>query len=334
MLDNISDLILKKMNQLNKSPIDTELTFQDLPDEYESLGLQMQALKNKIELLELNIILRNSQLEYSHMLITSLMLDTKKWIIVLDSETSGELFLNNTAKFIMKSDVVFSDMLHKNLLKCNCGKENPTVFWEYVYEDENRSNSDNKMYYTINSHYIPWNGKFAVAHVIDDNTAARRAEVEMHAMAFKDSLTDLYNRRYAMKLLENWYNENVDFCISFIDIDYLKYCNDVFGHEEGNKYILLVTEFLNKITEEKILCRIGGDEFMVIKRGVSVDEMDSVLGRIRENLMIYEDNTLNYRRSYSYGSCVTNYDENLTLDKILRVADQEMYKFKYANKQK
>ena len=334
MLDNTSDLILKKLSQLNESPIDNELTFQDLPDECESLGLRMQALKNKIELLELNIIQRNTQLEYSHMLIKSLMLDTKKWIMVLDSDSDEELFLNNTAKFIMKSDIVFADMLHKNLVKCNCGIENPTVFWEYIYEDENRDNCNTKMYYTINSYYIPWCGKFAVAHVIDDNTAARRVEVEMQAMAFKDSLTDLYNRRYAMKLLESWYNEGVNFCVSFIDIDYLKYCNDVFGHEEGNKYILLVTEFLNKIAEEKVLCRIGGDEFMVIKRDISVGEIDEVLNRIRDNLVIYKDTALNYRRSYSYGSCTTNYEDNLTLDKILRTADQEMYKFKYANKQK
>jgi diguanylate cyclase (GGDEF) domain len=334
MLDGITDIILKKMSQLAESPLDEDLTFEDLPDEYESLKLQMQALKNKIGLFERNLTRKNNQIEYSHVLMTSLMLDTKKWIIVIDSETGKEIFLNNTAKFIMKSDAAFSGMLHKTLIKCNCNKENSTVFWEYVYEDENRKNSDNKMYYTINSYYIPWDGDHAVAHVIDDNTAARRVEVEMHAMAFKDSLTDLYNRRYAMKLLENWYNEGVDFCISFIDIDYLKYCNDVFGHEEGNQYILLVTDFLNKLPEEKILCRIGGDEFMVIKRDIPIEKMNDMLGKIRDSLISYEDVDLNYHRSYSYGSCKTNYSEPVSLDKILRVADQEMYKFKYANKQK
>ena len=325
MLDNISDILLNKLNLLAENPADDDLNLHELPDGYESVGIQLQALKHKFDMQE-------RQFEHLHLLLTSLMLDIRKWVIVLEIDTGDELFLNNTARFIMKGDMKFAEMLHDRLSKCKCSANNPTVFWEFVYEDEN--NPENKMYYTINSYFIPWGNKLAVSHVINDNTASRRIEIEMQTMAFRDSLTDLYNRRYAMKLLEEWFNEKINFCVSFIDIDYLKYCNDVFGHEEGNKYILLVTEYLNKIPDEKTLCRIGGDEFMIIKRDTSTENMDEMLNKIRDRLTEYHDDGIDYRRSYSYGTCITDYDNDMTLDKILRTADQRMYKFKYANKQK
>ena len=325
MLDNISDILLNKLNLLTDNPQNEDLNLHELPDGYEPFGLQLQALKYKLDM-------KDRLFEHLQFMLTSLMLDIKKWILVIDIHTGEELFLNNSAQFIMKGDKKFAAILHTKLCNCSCSVNNPSVFWEYTYEDEN--NPESKMYYTINSFYIPWGEKIAVAHVINDNTASRRVEIEMQTIAFKDSLTDLYNRRYAMKLLEEWYSDKVNFCVSFIDIDYLKYCNDVFGHEEGNKYILLVTEYLDKIPEDKIFCRVGGDEFMIIKRDVSTDEMDACLDEIRDHLTSYHHQTINYRRSYSYGSCVTDYENNLTLDKILRTADQRMYKFKYANKQK
>ena len=325
MLDNFSDILLNKLSLLTDNPQNEDLNLHELPDGYEPFGLHLQALKYKLDM-------KDRQFEHLQFMLTSLMLDIRKWVIVLEIDTGNELFLNNTARFIMKGDKKFADILHTKLSDCRCNVNNPSVFWEYTYENE--INQDNKMYYTINSFYIPWGEKLAVAHVINDNTASRRVEIEMQTIAFKDSLTDLYNRRYAMKLLEEWYSEKVNFCISFIDIDYLKYCNDVFGHEEGNTYILLVTEHLNQIPEEKTFCRIGGDEFMIIKRDVSTDEMDERLAVIREQLTSYHHETINYRRSYSYGSCITDYENDVTLDKILRTADQRMYKFKYANKQK
>lgn len=296
----------------------------------------IRELEEKIKLLSSVIENKNKQLEHTHTLMTSLILDLKKWVIVLDIETGEELFVNNEAHFIKKSDYVFTEMLYKALLKSKCNKENTPVLWEYTYKDEIKPEKVNKLYYNVNSYYIPWNAGYAVAHIINDNTAVKRTEIEMHTMAYKDSLTDLYNRRYAMKTLEKWISDKINFCIAFIDIDYLKYCNDFYGHEEGNNYILLITEFLSKIPEEKLLCRIGGDEFIVIKRDISMDEMDLILDKIRNSLLEYKynDEEVNYRRSYSYGSCTTDYSINLPLERILRIADQKMYQYKYANKLK
>lgn len=289
---------------------------------------QLQALKEIIEC-------KDKKLQYTNTLLISLMLDVKKWIVVLEEATGEELFLNNTAKFIKKSDSEFANKLYDSLIKCRCKNDNTPVLWEYTYEDEFMENTPNKMYYTIASYYVPWGESYAIAHVIDDTTAAKRAELEMHNMAFKDSLTDLFNRRYAMQLLDNWINEKLDFCVAFIDIDYLKYCNDVYGHHEGDKYIMLIIEYLNEIPDDKILCRIGGDEFMVIKRDTTADEMDRILDNIRKRLLAYDNaNEVKYRRSYSFGTCTTNYSINLPLERILRIADQKMYQFKYANKLK
>lgn len=47
-----------------------------------------------------------------------------------------------------------------------------------------------------------------------------------------------------MLSLEQWYDARLQFCIAFVDIDSLKYCNDEFGHEHGDHYIMRVAKLL------------------------------------------------------------------------------------------
>ena len=62
--------------------------------------------------------------------------------------------------------------------------------------------------------------------------------------AFTDPLTGLGNRGAFTRCLEELWGQDVPVTMAFIDIDNLKHCNDVFGHDEGNRYILQVSLYL------------------------------------------------------------------------------------------
>ena len=77
--------------------------------------------------------------------------------------------------------------------------------------------------------------------------------------AFTDQLTGLGNRGGFARSLEELWEQDAPVTMAFIDIDNLKHCNDVFGHDEGNRYILQVSLYLKlymKVGEAAF--RIGG----------------------------------------------------------------------------
>ena len=83
--------------------------------------------------------------------------------------------------------------------------------------------------------------------------------------AFTDQLTGLGNRGGFARSLEEIWEQELPVTMAFIDIDNLKHCNDVFGHDEGNRYILQVSLYLKLYMKvDEAAFRIGGDEFAIL----------------------------------------------------------------------
>lgn len=83
--------------------------------------------------------------------------------------------------------------------------------------------------------------------------------------AFTDQLTGLGNRGGFARSLEELWEQDAPVTMAFIDIDNLKHCNDVFGHDEGNRYILQVSLYLKLYMKvDEAAFRLGGDEFATI----------------------------------------------------------------------
>lgn len=95
-------------------------------------------------------------------------------------------------------------------------------------------------------------------------------------MALTDPLTGFRNRRYAMDRLEQeWAVADRSgrplSCLA-IDVDYLKEINDRFGHDAGDAALTHVAHTLRKaLRVHDVICRIGGDEFLVISPGADLD---------------------------------------------------------------
>lgn len=94
----------------------------------------------------------------------------------------------------------------------------------------------------------------------------RREEEALHALAYTDPLTGCHNRKYINHKLEELMEQKKSFCLCFVDLDGLKEVNDRFGHQMGDSYIISVAQALEAVCKEEsdIICRYGGDEFLLL----------------------------------------------------------------------
>lgn len=103
-----------------------------------------------------------------------------------------------------------------------------------------------------------------VSGVVSDVTELMRLKEQYEKLSILDKSTGCYNRNYFLK---NNFNrpENLPCAYIMCDCNYLKAINDRYGHETGDKYILLVSDVLRLVADKKGICiRWGGDEFLLI----------------------------------------------------------------------
>lgn len=108
-------------------------------------------------------------------------------------------------------------------------------------------------------------------------------ELEQQHLAEIDSLTELFNRRKFLKMIDSIYNNKKgDYYLILIDLDNLRDLNNNFGHVKGDEYLVKLGEVLNSFP----MCtffRIGGDEFAgLINR--PFEEVDNILKEISKKL--------------------------------------------------
>ena len=105
--------------------------------------------------------------------------------------------------------------------------------------------------------------------VLERTRELYEANKKLEEMALTDVLTKLPNRRHAMQRLKQLWRESgqSDSPLScmMIDADGFKEINDSYGHSAGDKVLKkLALELSNTLRSDDIVCRLGGDEFLVI----------------------------------------------------------------------
>lgn len=154
-------------------------------------------------------------------------------------------------------------------------------------------------------------------------------------MAYKDDLTGLYNRNKGEELLSSLREKEEPFALVNFDLNFLKRLNDNFGHEAGDAYIQTFADFLKSSFVGKSICRMGGDEFLVILTGKSSTR--EVAGKLLHDLIhkVRAYNLSPDRRFLMDAAIgIAGSDEVASGDpeSVYRLADQRMYQMKVRTK--
>ena len=167
-----------------------------------------------------------------------------------------------------------------------------------------------------------------------DVTERKQLEKKLEKLARIDSLTGCYNRGYGLELLDRQiklsHRSKSPLILAFLDIDKFKPINDTYGHDEGDLVLKEVANlFKSTLREIDIVCRMGGDEFLLIFPESSLKEAPLIKERLNKNL-IELNQTLKrlYKIDLSIGLSEYDPDHPLTMDELIRIADQKMYEEK------
>ena len=145
-----------------------------------------------------------------------------------------------------------------------------------------------------------------------------------------DPLTNLGNRGGLDHHVDQLWRNGGPFTCASIDIDHLKHCNDIFGHAEGNRYILRVCRALSEtMKHDEMLFRIGGDEFVLISPTTSEMELEQRLEQTRTDLIeATSDGKAPMIASFSFGCSSVDPLAGDTRRQMTMDADRKMYRYK------
>jgi len=150
---------------------------------------------------------------------------------------------------------------------------------------------------------------------------------EVKNLAFRDSLTNLYNRRYffetAQKMFLTALRKKVPITILMADIDHFKKINDKYGHQMGDEVIKNSAKILkSSVRKNDIVARYGGEEFVVLLFDCNKENGYKVAEKIRKRV---EESSLNGLK-YTISIGVT--DEGSSIDDMIYKADLALYEAK------
>ncbi len=168
-----------------------------------------------------------------------------------------------------------------------------------------------------------------------DITERKRVETELRRLATTDVLTDVYNRRSGLLLfrqqLQLAQRNKQKLCVCYVDTDFLKTINDVYGHAEGDEVLKTISESIKEVLRKiDIICRLGGDEFLLVFPQCAMKQAVYIWNRIDERINSFNaKKTKPYSISLSRGFAEYDPANEKSADQLIMIADKEMYVHKH-----
>ncbi len=254
-----------------------------------------------------------------------------QWLVVMDPDTSEWLFTSHNIDKAMANpecEGMLRQWLQEQAVSIGNRKE-------ICNAKLNLPGYSDSQYYSVSIHPMNWRGRNALAFVFTDERKEREQLTVLQSLFHYDMLTQVYNRQNGMYILEKWLSENRSFILCFADIDNLKHVNDQFGHSEGDRYIIRISKTLQEFSPNAVICRIGGDEFLLLSENQSFEDAKMQMERLRTRLANFNDHSgVSYESSISYGIVQVGNHNNFSASELLSIADEEMYEYKRAYKMK
>ncbi|MEA2072832.1 MAG: GGDEF domain-containing protein [Campylobacterota bacterium] len=149
-------------------------------------------------------------------------------------------------------------------------------------------------------------------------------------------MTKLYNRRYfseiSTTILELSIRHQKPLSLMMIDIDKFKNINDTYGHHIGDIVIISLANTLKELSRKSdIVCRFGGEEFLILLPETDIVGADAIAEKIRKSVEetlvdIEEEQRLKY--TISTGISEVKIKEETNLEETIQRADKALYKAK------
>jgi diguanylate cyclase (GGDEF)-like protein len=150
---------------------------------------------------------------------------------------------------------------------------------------------------------------------------------EIEFLNITDHLTKLYNRKYFLDTIDKKFADAAEqresLCILMVDVDEFKNYNDIHGHLQGDKMLVLIAEVCKKIAKRSsgLAFRIGGAEFGILIPNMDYYKAFLVAEKIR--IEICETNS-----TVSVGVACVLPSQGETSEKLLKLAVDNVYKAK------
>jgi len=178
-----------------------------------------------------------------------------------------------------------------------------------------------------------------------DDLAKKIADVEkenryLKSLTLTDALTGLYNYRFFAKQLDVEIARTIrtgqPCSLMMIDLDDFKLINDTLGHDEGNKFLVLVSQTIEeRLRPTDIMCRYGGDEFAIIMPATTLFEAMRIAQRLGESVSNIPPRL---DKPFSVSMGLAQYDPDTSagqgMSSFINMADRALYKAKEGGKNK
>jgi len=161
---------------------------------------------------------------------------------------------------------------------------------------------------------------------------------QLKELAVRDSLTELFNRRYLQEMLEVEFARSkraeTSTAILMMDSDQLKEINDKYGHKAGDDFLVHIANVIRaSIRAGDIACRYGGDEFVMVMSNVTEDTAFERAEKLRKSIDSHHIDLRNKKVSISVSIGVAMYPVHGTSGvELLQKADQALYLAKQMGK--
>jgi len=273
-------------------------------------------------------------------------IEIKKHIERLREVSSEGLILFNQ-EYIIDCDLVFANMFgytQEEIRGMNIEQlidEKSTNTLEYINDYPGKSheltgvrkNGETLHIELIDHPYMGEENMVRIA-IIKDVSERVAHEKRLEYMAFFDELTDLPNRHYFIKILEDAINEaaetNESLAVYFIDLDYFKEINETLGYDFGDQVLVASAKRLQKFKAmNTFAARIGGDEFLILQRHITdahppIELAESLISVFEEPIII---DGIEVFTSFNIGISVFSKIVN-TANDLIKHADSAMYVIK------
>ena len=170
--------------------------------------------------------------------------------------------------------------------------------------------------------------------------AIENAQLYEHAreLAYRDSLTDLYNRRYLMEQIEREFiraeRSKSPLSLIMVDLDGLKDINDSYGHHHGDAFLREVGRIIKVNTRASdVAARWGGDEFMLLATEADSASSSKIAERVRFQVGRYRMEINGRKVGITVSAGVVSYPAHASgISELIKNVDEAMYNAKRGGK--